>query len=167
MKYKSKNTGEVISKELFDQIDHFTCQSSEDYFEPVYEVGDYVWVCGPRTHDKRMIGKIIGMPGTQSYDDMKFSDSLEGCQIELFPDLLGWFYQKSIISLATPKEIEAAQKKFPFEYETLTNGKNEFRVEEFTKGKNLIRVTDLADYNMVLLSESAWQQIGIRKGWTL
>ena len=155
MKYKSKQTGEIISKELFDQIDHFTCQSSKDYFEPVYEVGD--WVKLDIVQDNYPIVKIEGIKEVNSKIRYNPYDRHS----------IGMCYLWDIARPATVEEIEAAQKKFPFEYETLTNGKNEFRVEEFTKGKNLIRVTDLADYNMVLLSESAWQQIGIRKGWTL
>ena len=130
MKYKSKNTGEVISKELFNQIDHFTCQSSEDYFEPVYEVGDWVITKNySEDYDGKpiQIRKIEGEISTPE-DCYVYYERINSCHNSEY---------SMIDRLATPKEIESAIEKFSFEY--------------------------LDTY----LTKSAWQQIGIRKGWTL
>jgi len=145
MKYKSKQTGEVISKELFDQIDHFTCQSSEDYFEPVYEVGDWIKT------KAGTIAKIVEVRDTHIF----LLEDRDG-----FP--LGVYGAYKIDHLITHEEIESMTKKFPFSY--LSEGKIEHLVYSDDKHD---QVNIVAGNIVLYLTKLGWQQIGIRKGWTL
>ncbi len=165
MKYKSKQTGEIISKELFREfglIAHKDVKAKIDstitifnfldsHFEPVYEVGDWVmqiqnWKSLPKGRPYQ-IKEIIS--------DKRFI-------VDSYPNVGSWF---SDFRPATPEEIEAANKKFPFEYSVVSNFEHSFTVE--FKEEDIIRITNNDYENNILLSQSAWQEIGKRKGWTL
>jgi hypothetical protein len=63
---------------------------------------------------------------------------------------------------ATPAEIEAANKKFPFEYKSNLECYS-YRVNE---GDKQIRITNKDDSHFVLLTKEAYLEIGKRTGWS-
>lgn len=135
MKYKYKPTGEMISKELFNQPIW-----EQDSFEPVYEVGD--WAYASDTNKTYLI--------TERYNSLSHTISIDFVN-----------ENKDAFRPATEEEIRRATKRFPFEYETNVY---KFEIKDDTH-PNQVRITDKGNSDEVFLTKEAWQKIGELKGW--
>lgn len=159
MKYRCKSNYEIVSKYLHDLVIQNGC---EKFFEPVYEIDDYVVPLiksdFPCSHNRQM-DKAYQICGIRGDIVRLLNDNGE-------IDGNGALHKKDVRP-ATPEEISKATKKFPFEYHS--NGKVfTYKVVD-GGGKHEVVIVEPEEENGGhlgrILTESAWREIGIRKGW--